>query len=104
MRCLTFEALKKSLASTVEVTAMVFLLVIASSVFGQLMAFAGASTALVDWATGIEAAPLIKLLLPKTPKPLVYEEYLSNFCINKFKMDNHEQTQFIAPAPSMGNI
>jgi TRAP-type C4-dicarboxylate transport system permease large subunit len=42
---------------------MVFLLVIASSVFGQLMAFAGASTALVDWATGIEAVPLIKLLL-----------------------------------------
>jgi tripartite ATP-independent transporter DctM subunit len=63
MRCLTVEALKKSLASTVEVTAMVFLLVIASSVFGQLMAFAGASTALVDWATGTETAPLIKLLL-----------------------------------------
>lgn len=63
MRCLTLEALKKSLASTVEVTAMVFLLVIASSVFGQLMAFAGASTALVDWATGFEATPLVKLLL-----------------------------------------
>ncbi len=63
MRCLTVEALKKALIGTVEVTAMVFLLVIASSVFGQLMAFAGASTALVDWATGFEAAPLFKLLL-----------------------------------------
>ena len=63
MRCLTLDALKKSLASTVEVTAMVFLLVIASSVFGQLMAFAGASTALVDWATGFGATPVVKLLL-----------------------------------------
>ncbi|MBT8421993.1 MAG: TRAP transporter large permease [Gammaproteobacteria bacterium] len=63
MRCLSIDALKKSLASTVEVTAMVFLLVIASSVFGQLMAFAGASTALVDWATGFEASAVMKLLL-----------------------------------------
>ncbi len=61
--CLSLDALKKSLAGTVEVTAMVFLLVISSSVFGQLMAFAGASTALVDWATGFAATPLIKLLL-----------------------------------------
>lgn len=63
MRCLTWDALKKSLAGTVEVTAMVFLLVIASSVFGQLMAFSGSSTALVDWAMDFEAAPLVKLLL-----------------------------------------
>jgi tripartite ATP-independent transporter DctM subunit len=63
MRCLSLTALRKALASTVEVTAMVFLLVISSSVFSQLMAFAGASTALVDWASGFEAAPVIKLLL-----------------------------------------
>ena len=63
MRCLTVEALRKSLASTVEVTAMVFLLVISSSVFGQLMAFSGSSTMLVDWAIGIETGTLIKLLL-----------------------------------------
>jgi len=63
MRCLSMDALRKSLISTVEVTAMVFLLVISSSVFGQLMAFAGASTALVDWATAMETAPVVKLLL-----------------------------------------
>ncbi len=63
MRCLTLDALRKSLANTVQVTSMVFLLVIASSVFGQLMAFAGASTSLVDWAVGIETGALIKLLL-----------------------------------------
>lgn len=62
-RCLTLEAIQKSLASTVSVTAMVFLLVISSSVFGQLMAFAGTSELVVDWAIGIESGTTVKLLL-----------------------------------------
>jgi len=62
-RALSLQVLQKSLASTVAVTAMVFLLVIASSVFGQLMAFAGTSTAVVDWAISMEGGPLVKLLL-----------------------------------------
>jgi tripartite ATP-independent transporter DctM subunit len=62
-RCLSLEVLQKSLAGTVAVTAMVFLLVIASSVFGQLMAFAGASTAVVDWAISMDGGALVKLLL-----------------------------------------
>ena len=66
-RALNLQVLQKSLASTVSVTAMVFLLVIASSVFGQLMAFSGASTAVVDWAIGLDTGmgdgALIKLLL-----------------------------------------
>ena len=62
-RCLTLEAIQKSLASTVSVTAMVFLLVISSSVFGQLMAFAGTSELVVNWAIGIESGTTVKLLL-----------------------------------------
>ncbi len=62
-RCLSLAAIQKSLASTVAVTAMVFLLVISSSVFGQLMAFAGTSELVVDWAIGIESSTVIKLLL-----------------------------------------
>ena len=62
-KSLSFEVLQKSLATTVAATAMVFLLVIGSSVFGQLMAFAGSSTAVVDWAIGIEGGALLKLLL-----------------------------------------
>ena len=42
---------------------MVFLLIIASSVFSQLLAFSGASGAVIDWAVGIETGPLLKLLL-----------------------------------------
>ena len=62
-RCLTIEALQKSLLSTVSVTGMVFLLIIASSVFSQLLAFSGASGAVIDWAVGIETGPLLKLLM-----------------------------------------
>ncbi|MFW2405259.1 MAG: TRAP transporter large permease [Gammaproteobacteria bacterium] len=62
-RCLTFEALRRSLLSTVSVTGMVFLLIISSSVFSQLLAFSGASGAVIDWAVGIDTGPLLKLLL-----------------------------------------
>ena len=62
-RCLTVEALRRSLLSTVIVTGMVFLLIISSSVFSQLLAFSGASGAVIDWAVGIDTGPLPKLLL-----------------------------------------
>lgn len=62
-RCLSLKVLQQSLASTVAVTGMVFLLVIASSVFAQLMAFSGSSTAVVDWALSIEGDALFKLVL-----------------------------------------
>jgi tripartite ATP-independent transporter DctM subunit len=62
-RCLTMESLRKSLLSTVSVTGMVFLLIISSSVFSQLLAFSGSSGAVIDWAMAIEVGPLAKLLL-----------------------------------------
>ena len=62
-RCLTFDALRRSLLSTVSVTGMVFLLIISSSVFSQLLAFSGASGTVIDWAVGIDTGPLLKLLL-----------------------------------------
>ena len=63
IRCLTVTAVRKSLLSTVSVTGTVFLLLIRSSVFSQLMAFAGTSGAAVDWAIGLETGTLAKLLL-----------------------------------------
>ncbi|MDJ0926372.1 MAG: TRAP transporter large permease [Gammaproteobacteria bacterium] len=62
-RCLSFEACRKALLSTVSVTGTVFLLIIASSVFSQLLAFAGTSGAVVDWAVDLDAGPVAKLLL-----------------------------------------
>lgn len=62
-RCLSFDALRRSLLSTVSVTGMVFLLIIGSSVFSQLLAFSGASGAIIDWSVGIDTGVLPKLLL-----------------------------------------
>jgi len=62
-RCLSVDAIQRSLLSTVSVTGTVFLLIISSSVFSQLMAFSGASALVVDWAIGLEAGAVAKLLL-----------------------------------------
>jgi tripartite ATP-independent transporter DctM subunit len=62
-RCLTLESLQKSLLSTVSITGMVFLLIISSSVFSQLLAFSGTSGAVIDWAIAIEVGPIGKLLM-----------------------------------------
>ena len=60
---LTIRSLKAALTSTVRISGMVFLLILSSSVFSQLMAFSGVSTAVVDWSIGLEAGPYAKLLL-----------------------------------------
>ena len=62
-RKLTVRALRAALASTVRISGMVFLLILSSSVFSQLMAFSGASTAVVEWSIALEAGPYAKLLL-----------------------------------------
>ncbi|MDE0678709.1 MAG: TRAP transporter large permease [Gammaproteobacteria bacterium] len=62
-RKLSVRALRASLASTVRISGMVFLLILSSSVFSQLMAFSGASTAVVEWSIALEAGPYAKLLL-----------------------------------------
>ena len=62
-RGLTFRVLRDSLLSTVSVTGMVFLLIISSSVFSQLMAFSGTSGAIVDWSIALDSPASIKLLM-----------------------------------------
>ena len=62
-RKLTTRALRAALASTVRISGMVFLLILSSSVFSQLMAFSGASTAVVEWSIALQAGPYAKLLL-----------------------------------------
>lgn len=62
-RKLSWEVLRKSLTGTVKVTVMVFTIIIGSTTFSQLLAFSGASSGLVGWATQIEIAPVAMLLL-----------------------------------------
>jgi tripartite ATP-independent transporter DctM subunit len=51
-RVLKFSALRRSVEATVKVGAMVFFIIMSSTVFSQLLAFSGASSGLLDWATG----------------------------------------------------
>lgn len=60
-RCLTWEALKKSVTGALKVTLMAYLIVFGSATFSQLLAFSGASRGLVNWAIAFELAPLAML-------------------------------------------
>ncbi|MEM7525069.1 MAG: TRAP transporter large permease subunit, partial [Pseudomonadota bacterium] len=62
-RCLTFEALRKSVVGALKVTLMAYLIVFGSATFSQLLAFSGASRGLIGWATGFELDPIATLLV-----------------------------------------
>lgn len=62
-RCLTWQALRKSLEGSLRVTAMTFFIILGSSTFSQIMAFSGASNGMVSWATGFDVSPLAMLLI-----------------------------------------
>jgi tripartite ATP-independent transporter DctM subunit len=57
-RCLTWEAIRKSVEGALKVTLMAYLIVFGSATFSQLLAFSGASSGLIRWATGFELEPL----------------------------------------------
>ena len=62
-RVVSWEILVKSFAGSLRVTAMVLLIILASSTFSQLLAFTGASSGLIAWATTVELAPVVMLLI-----------------------------------------
>ena len=62
-RCLTLEALRKSITGALRVTLMAYLIVFGSATFSQLLAFSGASRGLISWATAFDLAPVAMLLV-----------------------------------------
>jgi tripartite ATP-independent transporter DctM subunit len=62
-RTLSLAGIRQALEDTVLVTGMVFILIMASSVFSQLLAFSGASREAVEWAVALEGGALLKLLI-----------------------------------------
>ncbi|WP_339764424.1 TRAP transporter large permease subunit [uncultured Sulfitobacter sp.] len=62
-RCLTWEAMKKSVVGALRVTLMAYLIVFGSATFSQLLAFSGASSGLIRWATSFDLAPVAMLLV-----------------------------------------
>lgn len=61
-RCLTWKAVMASTSSTLAVTAMVFLIIIGSSTFSQLLAFSGATSGILSLLSGVDASPLVMLV------------------------------------------
>ena len=62
-RKLTFTAVKTAVEATVKVGAMVFFIIMSSTVFSQLLAFSGASAGLLKWAISFELDKYWVLLL-----------------------------------------
>jgi tripartite ATP-independent transporter DctM subunit len=62
-RCLSMQALRKSISGALRVTLMAYLIVFGSATFSQLLAFSGASRGLITWATGFDLEPLAMLMV-----------------------------------------
>jgi tripartite ATP-independent transporter DctM subunit len=61
-RKLTFEALKKSIIGTLEITIMIFMIIAASNAFSAILAFSGATTGLLGVIRGLTLPPLMILI------------------------------------------
>jgi len=61
-RALTWTAIVKALTESLAVTAMMFLIILGSSTFSQVLAFSGATTGLLGWATSFDASQVVILL------------------------------------------
>ncbi|HYH21819.1 MAG TPA: TRAP transporter large permease [Azospirillum sp.] len=62
-RVLTWEVIVAALRGTLNVTAMMFLIILGSSTFSQILAFSGATSGLIGWATGFEVNAHVMLLI-----------------------------------------
>ncbi|MEM9104680.1 MAG: TRAP transporter large permease subunit [Pseudomonadota bacterium] len=62
-RSLTWESIVKSVTGALKVTTMALLIIFGSATFSALLAFSGASSGLINWATGFDLAPITMLLV-----------------------------------------
>lgn len=60
---LTVPNIIDSVAGALRVTVMALLIIFGSATFSSLLAFSGASSGLINWATGFELSPLVMLLI-----------------------------------------
>ena len=62
-RTLSYQSVKTAVEATIKVAAMVFLILMNSTVFSQMLAYSGASKGLIEWVTSYELHKLIILLM-----------------------------------------
>ena len=60
---MTWQALRKSLDGALRVTVMAFLVIFGSATFGQVLAFSGASSGLLNWAISFQVTPIEMLYI-----------------------------------------
>ncbi len=62
-RSLSWDGIIKSVTGALKVTTMALLIIFGSATFSALLAFSGASSGLIRWATGFELDPITMLLI-----------------------------------------
>jgi tripartite ATP-independent transporter DctM subunit len=58
-RRLTWETMKKAVMGTVKVTTMIFMIIIVSSTYGEILAFTGAASGMTNFITKLSVDPII---------------------------------------------
>lgn len=61
--CLTWDGIVKSVTGALKVTTMALLIIFGSATFSALLAFSGASSGLIRWATTFDLSPTTMLLV-----------------------------------------
>ncbi len=61
-RRLTLETIKKSVYGTVKVTVMIFMIIIVSSTYGEILAFTGAASGMTAFITQLTISPMVILV------------------------------------------
>jgi tripartite ATP-independent transporter DctM subunit len=61
-RKMSFDVLKTSVISTIKITSMMFMIIVGSTTFSQIMAFSGASGGLIEVVTSLDLPPIMILI------------------------------------------
>jgi len=61
-RKMSIAVLKTSVISTIRITSMMFMIIVGSTTFSQIMAFSGASAGLIEVVTGLDLPPIMILI------------------------------------------
>jgi len=62
-RCLGWASFRRAVEGALRVTVMAFLIIFGSATFSQILAFTGASSGLIRWATEFQLTPLGMLMM-----------------------------------------
>lgn len=62
-RLISIDVIKQSMLATIKVSGMVFFIILNSSIFSQLLAYSGASSGMLAFATSFEVSPAVVLIL-----------------------------------------